>query len=197
MKRLRHTSIAGRTVCVGAALLASAVATSPQTALANQAPGVPPFVPTPPAVVDAMLELAQVTEDDVVYDLGCGDGRIVIAAAKRYGARGVGIDIDPDLIEKANTNAQREGVEHLVTFVQQDVLHADVSDATVVTLYLLPAFNLKLRPILTSQLRAGARIVSHNFDMGDWEPDRVDSLEDAISFSRSIFLWRFDGQYRP
>ena len=156
-----------------------------------------PFVPTPPQVVDRMLSLAKVTADDVVYDLGCGDGRIVIAAAKRYGARGVGIDIDPDLVAEARARAKREGVDHLVTFLEQDLFQADVSEATVVVLYLLPALNVKLRPILTSQLETGTRIVSHNFDMEDWVPDAVDTFDDTTGFTRNLFLWRFDGQPRP
>ena len=156
-----------------------------------------PFVSTPHQVVDRMLMLAEVTEDDVVYDLGCGDGRIVIAAAKQYGARGVGIDIDPDLITEARASAKREGVDHLVTFLEQDLFESDVLDATVVMLYLLPALNLQLRPILTRQLGPGARIVSHNFDMEDWEPDAVDTFDDATGFTRNLFLWRFDGLPRP
>ena len=117
-----------------------------------------------------MLTLAQVDARDVVYDLGCGDGRIVIAAAQKFGARGVGVDIDPARIAEAEANARRAGVQDRVTFKLQDALETDVSDATVVTLYMLSAINVKLRPILTKQLRAGARIVSHNFAMGDWEP---------------------------
>ena len=111
------------------------------------------------------------TRDDVVYDLGCGDGRIVITAAERFGARGVGIDYDPERIAEANANAARRGVQDLVTFIQQDAMQADVSEATVVTLYLLSSSNRRLRPILTRQLSPGARIVSHAFRMGDWRPD--------------------------
>lgn len=156
-----------------------------------------PFVATPPDVVDRMLALGGVTSRDVVYDLGCGDGRIVIAAARTYGARGVGIDIDPARIAEAEENARRAGVERLVKFRLQDALEADVSDGTVVTLYMLSAINVKLRPILTRQLRSGSRIVSHSFAMGDWEPDIVDTFRDAAGTSRTLYLWRTDGRQRP
>lgn len=164
--------------------------------LAVQAPSVP-FVATPPDVVDRMLVLAQVGAGDVLYDLGCGDGRIVIAAAQKFGTRGVGVDIDPVRIEEARRNARRAGVEHLVTFTVQDALRTDVSDATVVALYLVSALNVRLRPILTAQLRAGARIVSHNFPMGDWEPDTVDIFTSADGQSRTLYLWKTDGGIRP
>ncbi len=156
-----------------------------------------PFVPTPDDVVERMLTLAGVTADDVVYDLGSGDGRIVIAAAQRFGARGVGIDIDPQRIAESNANAERAGVQDLVEFIEMDALAADVSDATVVTLYLLSSSNAKLRPILTRQLRAGARIVSHAFSMGDWEADEIDRFEDERGSTRTLYLWRHDGTVRP
>ena len=126
-----------------------------------------------------MLALAQVTKDDVVYDLGCGDGRIVITAARQFGARGVGVDIDPQRISESEANAKAAGVERLVSFKLQDAMTVDVSPATVVTLYLLSASNLKLRPILTKQLRPGARIVSHAFTMGDWRPVKTDEFTDG------------------
>lgn len=130
------------------------------------------YVPTPTAVVDAMLSAAQVTADDVVYDLGSGDGRIVIAAAQKYGARGVGIELDPQLVKKANANALKAGVSDRVTFRQGDLFKADLSDATVVTLYLSYSINRRLEDKLKRELRSGARVVSHRFDMGDWRPDR-------------------------
>ena len=156
-----------------------------------------PFVPTPDDVVHRMLALAEVTADDVVYDLGSGDGRIVIAAAVQFGARGVGIDIDPQRIAESNANAERAGVRHLVEFIEMDVMEADVSDATVVTLYLLSSSNAKLRPILTRQLPPGARIVSHAFSMGDWEADEIDRFEDERGSTRTLYLWRHDGTVRP
>lgn len=153
-----------------------------------------PFVATPGDVVDRMLQLAGVGPRDVLYDLGCGDGRIVIAAASRFGARGVGIDLDADLVNQAQASAKAAGVDQRVSFRVQDAMTVDVSDATVVTLYLLSASNVALRPILTRQLRPGARIVSHSFAMGDWEPDAIDSFRDASGTSRTLYLWRADGR---
>jgi len=182
------------------AVLAIAVAapvTLPTVTARQQAESLAPYVPTPYDVVNRMLELAEVTRDDVVYDLGCGDGRIVITAAERFGARGVGIDYDPERIAEANANAARRGVQDLVTFIQQDAMQADVSEATVVTLYLLSSSNRRLRPILTRQLRPGARIVSHAFRMGDWRPDVTHEFEDERGTMRSLHLWRADGVVRP
>jgi SAM-dependent methyltransferase len=142
------------------------------------------FVPTPPAVVEAMLDVAKVTKDDTVYDLGCGDGRIVIAAAKR-GAHGIGIDIDPQRIKEATENAKNAGVESRVQFLNTDLFTADISKATVVTLYLLPSLNLKLQPKLFRELKPGTRIVSHAFNMGDWAPEQTLTVED-----RMIYFWR-------
>lgn len=164
-----------------------APAPSPQTSPDAPAQGVKrdvPYVPTPDAVVRRMLELGQVGSDDVLYDLGSGDGRIVITAAQQYGARGVGIDIDPERIQEANANAQKAGVTDRVRFRQQDLLQADFSEATVVTLYLLPEVNLRLRPQLLNQLRPGTRIVSHAFDMGDWKPEQVVEVD-----GRTIYVW--------
>jgi ribosomal protein L11 methylase PrmA len=160
------------------------------------APQLAPYVPTPQDVVDRMLALAGVGKNDVVYDLGCGDGRIPISAARRFGARGVGVDIDPQRIKEANANAKAAGVTGLVSFKLQDAMKTDVSEATVVTLYLLSASNLKLRPILTRQLKPGARIVSHSFGMGDWRAEKVDSFVDADGRSQTLYLWRTDGTVR-
>ncbi len=144
-----------------------------------------PYVPTPQTVVDEMLNLGAVTKGDVVYDLGCGDGRIVITAAKKFGARGVGVDIDPDRIKEANANAKLAGVSDRVKFVEQDLFQTDFKEATVVMLYLLPDINLKLRPKLQAELKPGSRIVSHAFDMGDWKPDKTVSVDEL----RTIYLW--------
>jgi SAM-dependent methyltransferase len=163
----------------------------------SQSPSLAPYVPTPPDVVERMLTLARVGPKDVVYDLGSGDGRIVIAAAQKFGARGVGVEIDPRLFVEAEANARAAGVQNRVRFLLQDALTVDLSDATVVTLYLLSASNVKLRPLLTKQLRKGARIVSHSFAIGDWEPEVVDSFRDAAGTARTLYLWNFDGQYRP
>ena len=155
-------------------------ATAPQT---ERRPDVI-FVPTREAVVEAMLKAAKVGPNDIVYDLGCGDGRIVIAAAK-LGARGVGIDIDPQRISEANANAQKAGVTGKVQFRQEDLFQADIREATVVTLYLLPSLNVKLKPRLMEQLRPGTRIVSHDFDMGStWPPDERGEVD-----GRNYYMW--------
>ncbi|MFN8062703.1 MAG: class I SAM-dependent methyltransferase [Vicinamibacterales bacterium] len=143
------------------------------------------FVPTPQEVVDAMLDLAKVAKTDVVYDLGSGDGRIAITAAKKYGVRAVGIDIDPQRIAEANENAKREGVTDRVTFLNQDLFTSNISDASVVTLYLLPSLNVKLMPKLKSELKPGTRIVSHSFDMmGQWQPEKELEVN-----GRKIYYW--------
>jgi SAM-dependent methyltransferase len=161
------------------------------------APNLAPYVPTPQDVVDRMLALAGVTKTDVVLDLGCGDGRIPITAARRFGARGIGVDIDPQRIAEANANAKAAGVTGLVTFRLQDAMTTDMSEATVVTLYLLSASNLKLRPILTRQLKPGSRIVSHAFSMGnDWPADKMDTFQDSAGGSRTLYLWKTDGKVR-
>jgi SAM-dependent methyltransferase len=149
-----------------------------------------PYVPSSTEVVERMLTLAKVGPNDVVYDLGCGDGRIVIAAAKKYGARGVGVDIDPARINEAIANARKAGVEKLVAFKLQDALKTDVSEASVVTLYLLTFGNLQLRPILQKQLKPGSRIVAHNYGMGNWEPDAVDTFKDSNGGTKTLYLWR-------
>jgi tRNA G37 N-methylase Trm5 len=156
-----------------------------------------PYVPTPQIVVERMLQMAEVTSNDLVYDLGCGDGRIVITAAKKYGARAVGVDINPERIKESQANAKKEGVEKLVTFKLEDATKVDVSEATVVTLYLLSSSNAILRPILTRQLKPGARIVSHAFSMGDWLPLKTESIADESGFTRTIYLWKADGKVRP
>ena len=152
-----------------------------------------PYLPTTDEAVKAMLTLAGVKKSDVVYDLGCGDGRIVIAAAKEVGARGVGIDIDPQRIAEANANAKKAGMEKRVRFEEKDLFQADIHEASVVTLFLLSSVNLKLRPKLLADLKPGTRIVSNTFDMGDWQPARELNLGDSDSddnyFSRKLFLW--------
>jgi SAM-dependent methyltransferase len=156
-----------------------------------------PYVQTPQDVVERMLQIAQVGRNDVVYDLGCGDGRLVITAAKKYGARGVGVDFDLNRVKESQANAEKAGVEALVEFRQQDALTVDVSPATVVTLYLLTSSNLKLRPILTKALRPGARIVSHQFGMADWQPETQETLREADGSPHILYLWKVDGQVRP
>ena len=151
-----------------------------------------PYVPTTEEAVKAMLKLAEVKKTDIVYDLGCGDGRIVIAAAKQYGAHGVGIDINPERIQEARENAKKAGVENLVRFEENDLFVADIHEASVVTLFLLSSVNLKLRPKLLKDLKPGTRIVSNTFDMGDWKPEKeltLDDTGDDIGLSHKFFLW--------
>ena len=150
------------------------------------------FVPTPHEVVEEMLRIARVGKGDVLYDLGSGDGRIPIAAAKKFGIRAVGIDIDPERIREARANAKKAGVEKLVSFRQEDLFKADFSEATVITLYLLPDLNVKLRPRLWAELKPGTRIVSHQFDMGTWKPER--KLEMS---SRTVYFWTVPQGKKP
>ncbi len=142
------------------------------------------FVPTPQEVVEDMLRLANVQRGDVLYDLGSGDGRIAITAARKYGIKATGIDIDPERIREANENANKAGVTNLVQFRQENLFTADFRDATVITLYLLPDLNVKLRPKLWNELKPGTRIVSHQFEMGAWKPEK--RLE---SNGRTIYFW--------
>jgi SAM-dependent methyltransferase len=150
-----------------------------------------PFVPTPQEVVDKMVELAAVKKEDVVYDLGSGDGRIVITAAKK-GARAVGFEIDPDLVKESRENIRKAGLEKLAEIRQQDILTVDLSGATVVTMYLLPDVNLRLKPHLLSQLKPGSRVVSHAFDMGDWKPDKLERVD-----GRTIYFWTIPAKGAP
>ncbi len=161
----------------------SARASAQDAATATRRPDVI-YVPTPEEVVDAMLQVAKVTKNDVVYDLGTGDGRIPVTAAKKYGARGVGIDIDPQRIKDATENVQKNGVGDKVRIIQGDLFEANISEATVVTLYLLPSLNQKLMPKLMKELRPGTRIVSHAFDMGDWKPEQELDVN-----GRKVYFW--------
>jgi SAM-dependent methyltransferase len=158
---------------------------SPRTTVADTAVDADvPYVATPNETVRGMLELADVSGEDVVYDLGSGDGRIPIAAAHRYGARGVGIEIKPSLVDRARKNAKLSGVQDQVTFRRQDIFEADFSEATVVTMYLFPEVNLKLRPMLFEQLDPGTRVVSHSFDMNGWAPDSTTEVDGDV-----LYLW--------
>jgi cyclopropane fatty-acyl-phospholipid synthase-like methyltransferase len=151
-------------------------------------------VPTPQEVVDRMLELAQITQKDILYDLGSGDGRIVITAARRYGAKAVGFEIDPVLVTHSQRNIKEAGVENLTEIREQDIQTVDLSCASVVAMYLYPGANLRLRDTLLRQLRPGSRVVSHYFGMGDWKPDRVEQMTDPAGFLRKIYLWRIGDQ---
>ncbi len=143
-----------------------------------------PYVPTPQSVVEAMLRLADVSAEDLVYDLGSGDGRIVITAAGTFGARAVGIDIDPERIAESRENARKAGVQNRVRFIQQDLFEADLGEATVVTLYLLSSVNEQLRPKLLEELAPGVRVVSHAFDMGEWQPEQSITVDGSV-----LYLW--------
>ncbi len=171
---------------LAAAVLAAPAVASAQ-ATATQTPTRRPdviYVPTPEEVVEAMLQVAKVTKNDVVYDLGTGDGRIPVTAAKKYGARGVGIDIDPQRIKEATENVTKNGVGDRVRIIQGDLFETNISEATVVTLYLLPSLNQKLIPKLNKELKPGTRIVSHAFDMGDWKPEQELDVN-----GRKVYFW--------
>ncbi|MCY6494025.1 SAM-dependent methyltransferase [Leptolyngbya sp. GGD] len=156
----------------------------PQSPAPARSPDVP-YVPTPQAVVDRMLQIANVNSNDVVYDLGSGDGRIPITAVRQFNVkRAIGVDINPQRVQEANQNAQQANVTDRVEFREQDLFETDFREATVVTLYLLPEVNLRLRPKLLSELKPGTRIVSHAFDMGDWKPERVENVD-----GRVIYYW--------
>ncbi len=176
--------------CLVIAVVSISVAAA-QTAQPKRQPDVP-YVPTTEEAVKAMLKLADVKKTDVVYDLGCGDGRIVIAAAKDFGAHGVGIDINPVRIGEAKENARKAGVERLVRFEENDLFQADIHEASVVTIFLLSEINLKLRPKLLRELRPGTRLVSNTFDMGDWKPDKQATVGEEYQedfLSHRLFLW--------
>ena len=186
-----RVSLAALIAFASGPLAAQAVAPAPALQIAQAAQSGAPartpdviFVPTPQQVVDEMLKVANVKKGDVLYDLGSGDGRIPVTAAKRYSVRAVGIDIDPARIAEAQDNAKKAGVTHLVEFRQADLFQSDFREATVVTLYLLPELNVKLRPRLWAELKPGTRIVSHQFDMGDWKAEK--KLE---SSGRVIYFW--------
>jgi precorrin-6B methylase 2 len=184
MKFLTRTSLAGLftllALLVGSPMQNTGVVLAQDVGLEKK---IVPFVPTPQEVVDKMIELAGVKKGDTVYDLGSGDGRIVITAAKK-GARAVGFEIDPDLVKESRENIKKAGVQQLAEIRQQDILMVDVSSASVVTMYLLPDVNLKLKPTLLKQLKPGSRVVSHAFDMGDWKPDKVERVD-----GRTVYLW--------
>ncbi|MDH3442782.1 MAG: class I SAM-dependent methyltransferase [Deltaproteobacteria bacterium] len=153
---------------------------------------VAPFVPTPEEVVVRMLELAEIRSGDVLYDLGSGDGRIVFAAAKRYGIKAVGFEIDPALVKISREFIKQAGLEKLAEIRDQDVFTVDFSPASVVTMYLYPGAVLRLRPALRSQLKPGSRVVSHNYGMGDWQPVKTEQVKDSAGLTRTLYLWRIE-----
>jgi tRNA G37 N-methylase Trm5 len=151
-----------------------------------------PYVPTPQEVVDRMLELAEVKKGDVVYDLGSGDGRIVVTAAKKYGVKAIGFEIDPQRIKESHENIKKAGVENLVEIRQQDIRTVDLSAASVLTMYLLPEVNLMIRPNIWKQMKPGSRVVSHDFDMGDWKPLKTEQIKDGTSWEHTLYLWHVE-----
>jgi precorrin-6B methylase 2 len=151
-----------------------------------------PYVPTPQEVVERMLELAQVKKGDVVYDLGSGDGRIVVTAARKYGVRAIGFEIDPERIKESAENIKKAGVGHLVEIRQQDIRTVDLSPASVLTMYLLPEVNLMIRPNIWKQMKPGSRVVSHDFDMGDWKPLKTENIKDGSSWDHTLYLWHVE-----
>ena len=185
---MRSHSLAGLSIVLLVFITSPAIAQSGQPKHELDVP----YVPTTEAAVKAMLKLADVKRTDIVYDLGCGDGRIVIAAAKEYGAHGVGIDINPQRVQEAKENAAKAGVTNLVRFEEKDLFDADIHEATVVTLFLLNSVNERLRPKLLKDLRPGTRVVSNTFGMGDWKPEKelmVGEPVQGFSLSHKLFLW--------
>jgi hypothetical protein len=152
-----------------------------------------PYVPTPQEVVERMLELAQIKKGDVLYDLGSGDGRIVVTAAKKYGVRASGFEIDPQRIKESTENIKKAGVGHLVEIRQQDIRNVDLSPASVLTMYLLPEVNLMIRPNIWKQMKAGSRVVSHDFDMGDWKALKTENMKDSLNWDHTLYLWHVQG----
>jgi len=151
-----------------------------------------PYVPTPQEVVERMLELAQVKKGDVVYDLGSGDGRIVVTAAKKYGVKAIGFEIDPERIKESKENIAKAGVGNLVEIRQQDIRTVDLSGASVLTMYLLPEVNLMIRPNIWKQMKPGSRVVSHDFDMGDWKPLKTEHIKDGATWDHTLYLWHVE-----
>ena len=185
---MRLPRLAGATAMLISLFVAGALAqTSAPPTTEPKKPDVP-YVPTHERIVDRMLTMANVKREDVLYDLGSGDGRIVITAAQKYGTRGVGIDIDPERVREANENAQRAGVTDRVRFILGDIFDADIRPATVVTMYLLPEVNLRLLPKLRAELKPGTRIVSHNYDLGDWRPHRTAKLT-VNATEHHVYFW--------
>jgi precorrin-6B methylase 2 len=154
------------------------------------------FVPTPQEVVDKMLEMAQVKKGDILYDLGCGDGRIVVTAAKKYGVKAVGFDVDPERIKESRENVRKNEVQHLVTIRQQDIFKTDLTEASVVTLYLLPDLNVRLMPQL-AKLKPGSRIVSHAFDMQGAKPRKMEMVQAANGYEAPVYLWTVPWEKEP
>ena len=176
----------------GLALQPSAAPAQPAQKYEDEGKKIVPYVPTPQEVVERMLELAQVKRGDVVYDLGSGDGRIVVTAAKKYGVKAIGFEIDPERIKESTENIKKAGVGDLVEIRQQDIRTVDLSPASVLTMYLLPEVNLMIRPNIWKQMKPGSRVVSHDFDMGDWKPLKTEHIKDGSSWEHTLYLWHVE-----
>jgi precorrin-6B methylase 2 len=176
----------------GLALQPSAALAQPAQKYEDEGKKIVPYVPTPQEVVERMLELAQVKRGDVVYDLGSGDGRIVVTAAKKYGVKAIGFEIDPERIRESTENIKKAGVGDLVEIRQQDIRTVDLSPASVLTMYLLPEVNLMIRPNIWKQMKPGSRVVSHDFDMGDWKPLKTEHIKDGSSWEHTLYLWHVE-----
>lgn len=181
----------GRTLTLAFALVILSATAQPINLALAQEGKIVPYVPTPQEVVDRMLELAEVKKGDVLYDLGSGDGRIVVTAAKKYGVKAVGFEIDPQRIKESHENIKKAGVENLVEIRQQDIRTVDLSGASVLTMYLLPEVNLMIRPNIWKQMKPGSRVVSHDFDMGDWKPLKTEHIKDG-SWEHTLYLWHVE-----
>jgi precorrin-6B methylase 2 len=196
MKRIKAFLITGLfSLGVGAVamvLQSFPAAAQPAQKFEDEGKKIVPYVPTPQEVVERMLELAQVKKGDVVYDLGSGDGRIVVTAAKKYGVRAIGFEIDPERIKESAENIKKAGVGHLVEIRQQDIRTVDLSPASVLTMYLLPEVNLMIRPNIWKQMKPGSRVVSHDFDMGDWKPLKTENIKDGSSWDHTLYLWHVE-----
>jgi SAM-dependent methyltransferase len=177
---------------VGLALEPSAALAQEVQKYNDEGKKIVPYVPTPQEVVERMLELAQVKKGDVVYDLGSGDGRIVVTAAKKYGVKAIGFEIDPERIKESAENIKKAGVGDLVEIRQQDIRTVDLSPASVLTMYLLPEVNLMIRPNILKQMKPGSRVVSHDFDMGDWKPLKTEHIKDGSSWEHTLYLWHVE-----
>jgi precorrin-6B methylase 2 len=181
-----------RFACIALAIAFVNPAVTAMRPAAAQEGKIVPYVPTPQEVVDRMLELAQVKKGDVVYDLGSGDGRIVVTAAKKYGVKAIGFEIDPERIKESHENIKKAGVGQLVEIRQQDIRTVDLSQASVLTMYLLPEVNLMIRPNIWKHMKPGSRVVSHDFDMGDWKALKTEHIKDGSGWDHTLYLWHVE-----